>query len=104
MQEVRTPARKVHVIAVAIPGLIYHHLVLENGKPEGLGVEELVGDARQLRPVHEQDRAASRVELPLPPEHEAWDGADVPVPPMKVGVKTRMKIPEGLRLTLQPRQ
>ena len=56
---VRTPAGKVHVVPVAIPGLIHHHLVLENGNAKGVGIEELVGDAHQLRPVHEQDRTAS---------------------------------------------
>jgi hypothetical protein len=81
--QARTPARKVHVVPVAIPGLVHHHLVLENGKAEGLGIEELVGDARHLRPVHQQDRAASRVELPLPPEHEAWGGGDVPASPIE---------------------
>ena len=56
---VRTPAGKVHVIPVAIPGLIHHHLVLENGKATGLGIEELVGDACQLWLVHEHDCTAS---------------------------------------------
>ena len=77
----RTPAREVHAVPVAIPGLIYHHLAPEDGKAEGLGIEELVGDARQLRPVHQQDRTASRVELPLPLEDEARSGGDVPETP-----------------------
>ena len=87
---VRTPARKVHVVPVANPDLIYHHLslALKNGKPEGLGIEELVGDARQLRLVHQQDGTAARVELPLPIEDEALNGGDIPASPMKVDVKT----------------
>jgi hypothetical protein len=52
---------------------------------ESLGIEELVGDARQLRRVHQQDRTASRVELPLPLEPDAQSGGDgrVPASPMK---------------------
>ena len=101
--QVRTPARKVHVIPVAIPGLIYHHLVFENGKAEGLGIEELVGDARHLRPVHQQDRAASRVELPLPPEHETWSSGDVPACPHEGWRQNERRLQRGSRLTLQPR-
>jgi len=82
---VRTPARKVHVVPVAIPGLIHHHLSLENRKAAGLRIEESVGDAHQMWPVHEQDRTASCVELPLPSEDDALN---IPAS-MKVGVKTK---------------
>lgn len=77
----RTPARKVHVVPGASPGLIYHLLALENGKATGLGIEEFVGDARQLRLVHQQDGTTFRVELPLPIEVDALDGGDVPAAP-----------------------
>jgi len=55
----RTFARKVHVEPGASPGLIYHHLALENGKAAGLGIEELVRNARRLRFVHHQDGTTS---------------------------------------------
>jgi len=84
----RTPARKVHVEPGASPDLIYHLLAPENGKAAGLGIEEFVGDARQLRLVHQQDGTTSLVELPLPLEVDALDGGDVPAAPMKVSVKT----------------
>jgi len=43
---------------------MHHTLALENGKMEG-GVEKFVGDACQSWPVHQQDRAALVVKLPL---------------------------------------
>jgi hypothetical protein len=82
----RTSVRKVHEVPGAIPDLMYHHLAPEDGNTEGLRIEELVGDAHQLRRVHQQDRTASRVELPLPFEDDAWSGGyrrDAPAAPQE---------------------
>lgn len=84
----RTLARKVHVEPGASPDLIYDLLAPENGKAAGLVIEEFVGDARQLRLVHQQDGTTSRVELPLPLEVDALEGWNLSAAPMKVSVKT----------------
>ena len=72
-----TSARKIHVVPRAFPSLIHHTLVPEDGKTEGLVIEEFIGDAGHSWLVHQQDRPAPGIELPSALEDDALSRGDL---------------------------